>query len=155
MNALRPNNHGTPPQLRAKKQNLTSEERRAIVSTLLLSIKPDNPELKSGRGVINSVAHAYNVDRISIRRIWQRALANFHDPSIRAFISSPQKKGKSGRPIKWDRDQVRETVKQLPLHQRRTIRSLAAALEIPKSSSLFRMKQSKVDSSNYACVNCC
>jgi hypothetical protein len=145
MNALRPNNHGTPPQLRAKKQNLTSEERRAIVSTLLLSIKPDNPELKSGRGVINSVAHAYNVDRISIRRIWQRALANFHDPSIRAFISSPQKKGKSGRPIKWDRDQVRETVKQLPLHQRRTIRSLAAVLEIPKSS-LFKMKQSNVDS---------
>ncbi len=45
-----------------------------------------------------------------------------------------------------DRDQVQETVnKQLPLHQRRTIRSLAAALEIPKSS-LFRMKQSKVDS---------
>ncbi len=40
---------------------------------------------------------------------------------------------------KWERDEVREAVKLIPLFRRRAIRNLAHALSIPKST-LFRMK---------------
>ena len=133
-----------PHEPEAKKRNLTSEERRAIVSTLQLSIKPDDPEMKLERGAIKSAAEVYHVDRLTIRRIWQRALANYHDPNVRAFVASPQRKGKCGRRLKWSRDQVREAVRLIESDpQKRTIRSLAAELKIPKST-LFRMKQENV-----------
>jgi hypothetical protein len=132
-----------PPAM--KKRNLTSEERRCIVSTLLLSVKPGDPDLILGRAVITSTAQFYDVNRKAIRGVWQRALSNFRNPNIRAFISSPQKKGNCGRKKKWDCDELREAVKKIPLYQRRTNRSLAAALGIPKST-LFRLKQDKLES---------
>lgn len=129
-----------PPPLAIKKRNLTPEERRNIVTSLLLVVKPDDPDMKLPRGAIKSCADTHNVTRWTINRIWERALANYRNPNIRAFRSSPEKK--SGRPQKWNRDDVRSAVKELPLHLKRTIRSIATALEIPKSS-LFRMKSDK------------
>ena len=56
-----------------------------------------------------------------------------------------RKQGRSGRPLKWIRDDVREAVSSsLALHQRRTIRSIATALDIPKLT-VFRMKQDNHD----------
>jgi hypothetical protein len=133
-----------PPPVRKEKRDLTSSERRNIVSTLLLSVKPGDPDMKLLRGVIQSCADAYRVNRFTIRKVWQRALANYHNPNIQAFISSPQRKGACGRPRKWNRDDVREAVTNLALHQKRTIRSIATALEIPKST-VFRMKEDKND----------
>ena len=85
------------------------------------------------------------MSRITIRNVWQRALANFRNPAIQSFISSPQKIGNCGRKQKWNRDEVRATVKEIPLSQKRSIRSLAYALGMPKST-LFRMKQDKLES---------
>ena len=130
-----------PPPVDGKKRDLTSEQRRNIVSMLLLAVKPGDAEMNLRYGAIQSCADTYNVNRVTIRRIWKRALANFRNPDIRAFISSPKKK-KNGRPLKWIRDDVREAVSSLALHQRRTIRSIATALDIPKST-VFRMKQDK------------
>ena len=144
MDAPDPHPTVAPPPENSKKRNLSSEERRDIVSTLLLTVKPGDPEMKLARGAIKSCADAYGVDRSTIRKVWQRALANYLNPDIRAFRSSPQRKGKCGRPNKWIRDDVREAVKDLPLHQKRTIRSIASALEIPKTT-IFRMKESKLD----------
>ena len=42
---------------------------------------------------------------------------------------------------KWDRDEVRDSIKNIPLHRRRTIRALAAALGIPTSTLFMVMKQ--------------
>lgn len=133
-----------PPPLRERKRNLTSLQRRNIVSTLLLSVTPGDNNFKLVRGVVNDCANTYGVNRFTIRKIWQRALANYANPNIRAFISSPRKKSNSGRPQKWNRDDVREAVQNLALHQKRTIRSIATALEIPKST-VFRMKEDKQD----------
>jgi hypothetical protein len=144
MNPPAPDDHEAHPPLEMKKRNLTSEERRAIVSRLILSIKPDDPDLKLGRGVITATANSYHVSRITIRKVWQRALANYRNPNIRSFMSSPQKKGNCGRKQKWNREEVREAVKALPLFQKRTIRSLAQALGIPKST-LFDLKEDKTD----------
>jgi len=115
-----------------------------IVSRLVLTIQPDDAAMKLGRGAITAAADAFHVSRITIRKIWQRALANFRNPNIRSFISSPCKKGNCGRNQKWNREEVSEAVKALPLHQRRTIRSLAHALRMPKST-LWDMKDDKRD----------
>ena len=128
-----------PLQENMRKPNLTSQERRDIVQALLLMVVPGDPELKLVVGAIKSLSDTYHVDRKTIRNIWQRAVANFFDPNIKSLISSPKKKGNSGRPQKWVRGDVRDAVSSLPLNKRRTIRSIASALEIPKST-LFRMK---------------
>jgi transposase-like protein len=133
-----------PPPLSMKKPNLTSEERRSIVSALLLTVKPGDPNLKLSHGALTAVARDFNVNRKTIKKIWDRALANYHDPHVRAFVSSPQKRTNSGRKQLYDRDEVRAAIKQLPLYQRKTLRSLAAALGISKST-LFRMKESELD----------
>jgi hypothetical protein len=49
---------------------------------------------------------------------------------IRAFLASPQKK-KCGQKKKWNHDEVREAVKEIPLHHKRTLRDLAGALGMP------------------------
>jgi hypothetical protein len=55
------------------------------------------------------------------------------------LCASPPKINNCGRPQKWNRDELQEAVKEVPIYQRRTIRSLASALNVPKST-LFRMK---------------
>jgi hypothetical protein len=140
-----PEHRVAPPPLDMRKRNLTSEERRSIVSRLLLSVQPDDPDFKLGRGIITSTADFYHVSRITIRKVWQRALANFRNPAIQSFISSPRKIGNCGRKQKWNRDEVRAAVKEIPLTQKQSIRSLALALGMPKST-LFRMKQDKLES---------
>jgi hypothetical protein len=80
----------------------------------------------------------------TIRKVLQRVLANFNNPDIESLISSPKKKGNSGRPQQWICQDVCDAVLLLPLNQRRTIRSNASALEIPKSS-VFRMRRDPND----------
>ena len=64
----------------------------------------------------------------TIRRIRARALANFHDPEIRAFRASAQKK-KCGQEKKWNHDEVREEAKEIPLNQKkRSLRGLASSV---------------------------
>jgi len=77
--------------------------------------------------------------------VWQRALANFRNPAIQSFKSSPQKRGNSGRKQIWNRDEVRAALKEIPLNQRRSLRSTANAMGMSKST-LFRMKEEKLDS---------
>ena len=80
-----------PLPLAIKKPNLTSEGRRTIITTLLLAVRPDDPDMKLPYGAIKSCADTHNVTRWTIKRIWERALANHRNPHIRAFISSPEK----------------------------------------------------------------
>ena len=100
MDAPAPDPVVAPPPEEVKKTHLSSQQRKDIVSTLLLSVEPGDLDMKLARGAIKSCADTYRVDRSTIRKIWKRALANYRNPDIRAFISSPQMKGKSGRPKK-------------------------------------------------------
>ena len=116
-----------------RKPNLTSQQRRDIVQALLLMVVPGDVELKLMLGAIKSVSETFHVDRKTIRRIWQRALANFNNPDIKSLISSPKKKGNSGRPQQWIRQDVRDAVLLLPLNQRRTIRSIIKCISVGDS----------------------
>ena len=107
-------------------------------------VVPGDVEFKLMLGAIKSVSETFHVDRKIIRKIWRPALANFNNPDIKSLISSPKKKGSSGRPQQWIRQDVCDAVLLLPLNQRRTIRLIASALEIPKSS-VFRMRRDPND----------
>ena len=158
MDAPDPHPTVAPPPENSKKRNLSSEERRDIVSTLLLSVKPDDPELKLARGIITATAQRFDVDRSTIRLVWQRALANYQNPNIHSFISSPLKKGNSGAKLKWDRDEICEAVKTIPLHQKRFIQILAGGLlGTPKSTDASLGSKRKRLRRPYmsGCAYCC
>jgi hypothetical protein len=83
MDCLPPFQHcKAPPPLDMRKQNLTSEERRSIVSRLPLSVQPDNPDFKLRYGIITSTTSCFHVSRITFRKVRQCALANFWNPTI-------------------------------------------------------------------------
>ena len=121
-----------PEQKEKRKRELTSDDRRRIVSTLVLSVQEGNPK-KLRRGVLSAVAESYQVNPQTIRRVWARAIQNFEDPHVRAFRSSPQK-NKCGRKKKWNADEVREAIKAIPKHKNLSIRELSAELDIPRST---------------------
>jgi hypothetical protein len=137
MNPLVPEPPARPHLQGQLRKNLSSEQTREIVSTLLWELKDSSVEGKFWRGVVSRIANTLHETRI--RRIWARALINFCDPNVRAFRALPQKK--CGR-TKRNHDEVREAVKEIPLHHKRTLRDLAATLGMPLTS-LFRMKSGR------------
>ena len=94
---------------------------------------------KFPRGTITAVAADFHVCRKTITNIWTRAQDNYADPTVRQYQASPRKKRNCGRKKKWDPEAIMEAIKEIPLFRRRTIRDLAAALGIPKST-LFDLK---------------
>jgi hypothetical protein len=126
------------------KPELTADQRKQIVSQLLLRLKDGiaPPELK--RGALKEVANNFDVISKTISNIWKRALQSYEDPDIGAFRASPRKHI-GGRHQKYDRDAVRAAVLLVPCHRRKTLRKLAFTIGVPYTS-LHRMKVDKNDS---------
>ena len=101
-----------------KKPELTSEDTKRVVSCLLLQVESAGDEIKLKRGALSATAKKFDVQPGTVGRLWKRARNNYHDPNIKAFRASPQKKGRSGRKIKWDRDELREEIARLPTAER-------------------------------------
>ena len=133
MNPPAPDPHkeivGNPRQRR----ELTDSQRDRIVSCLLWELQSHGQNGRFARGTVTVVANEFYVCSKTIRRVWARALENFQNPEVRQFRSNTEKK-RCGRHRKWNHEEVREAVRLLPLFQRKTIRDLAAALKIPKST---------------------
>ena len=129
-------------RVRIKGKDLTVRQRRDVVSRLLWELKDHGPTMKFPKGVVTAVASEFRVSHDTIRRVWKRAVENFNDPDVKQFCASPQKINNCGRPHKWNRDELREAVKAVPSNHQKTIRSLACALGIPKST-LFAMKSDR------------
>jgi transposase-like protein len=133
-----------PPANNKKRKDLTCEETRQIVRLLLLEGKEGplgplgeqrNPKLK--HGALAKVAGVFGVVSSTASRIWKKALNN-------SFRASPKKKGRVGLAVKWDREELRQAILLVPTHRRKTIRKLASALGMAKST-LHVMKQCKID----------
>ena len=132
-----------PVQEQRRKKELTRDQRTQIVSRLLFELQHHGADGNFARGTLTAVAIEFHVCEKTIRNVWKRAVENFQDPDIRQFRASPKKRN-CGRPRKWNHDDVREAVKLVPLFQRKSIRDLAHALGIPKST-LHLMKCDKDD----------
>jgi hypothetical protein len=126
-----------PPPQEGQSRELSAKQRKQIVSTLLWELKDSPHEHKFRRGVITAVARMFHVNPRTIRRVWARVRENFRVAGV--FSASPLKKN-CGAKQKWNHDEVRAAVAAVPMHQKRTLRDLAAALGIPLTT-LFCMKQ--------------
>ena len=92
---------------------------------------------------MTDVSKIFHVNRRTIKRTWDRAVRNLNDPHVGLLRASPHK-NRQARNKKWNTDEIREAVKEIPRHQRRSIRSLASALQVPRST-LHRMKNTDDD----------
>jgi hypothetical protein len=126
------------------KKELTSDQQKKIVSQLLLRVKQGHPDQKLMRGALSDVAKFFNVTGQTVGKIWKRARQNFADPNIASFRASPLKKN-CGRKQKYDRDEVRDAIRQVPLNKRNTLRRLAVSIGL-LLTTVHRMKEDPLDS---------
>jgi hypothetical protein len=110
------------------KKELTSDQRKQIVSQLLLLVKEGHPEQKLVRGALTSIAKFFNVTAQMVGNVWKRARQSFVDPTVGSFRASPLKKN-SGREQKYDHDEVRDAIVLVPYHKRINLHKLATQLE--------------------------
>jgi hypothetical protein len=103
------------------KKELTADQRKQIVSQLLLLVKVGEPEQKLMRGALTDVAKNFDVTARMVGKIWKRAPQSFADPAIAAFWASPLKMN-CGCKQKYNRDDVRDAILLVPLHKRKTLR---------------------------------
>jgi DNA-binding transcriptional regulator YhcF (GntR family) len=110
---------------RTRSKDLTAAQRQQIYEALLE--KSNRGKLK--RNTTNEVAQMFNVNRHAVWRIWRQA-KQCRANGVPVDISSRKVKNSGRRRVELDLSQV-ETI---PLHRRCTIRSLAHALGMNKST---------------------
>lgn len=114
-----------------KSKQLTYEQRTGILQ-FLLQHKNDS---KLKRGIIGQAAMKFDVSRLTVTRIWNRAKEQYREGHISADVAS--RKRNCGRKRKNYLANL-EKIKEIPLNRRGTIRSLSFAINIPKST-VFRI----------------
>ena len=122
--------NGGPPGNNRKKPNLTSEQRREVVRMLLLMVKDATNNLDLKRGSFSTVARQFGVVSTTVKLVWDRARQSLTDGNLVDFQASPLVKGRCGRPLKYDREEVREVIKDVPKHKRTSIRKIGSAVGI-------------------------
>ena len=115
---------------RPKRKQLTVQQRQAILQALIE--RSEDGILK--RGSINAVAGQFNVSRLTVSNLWKRGKESIASGNQYMDISS--RKSRCGRKRKDYTEELRGIV-NVPLNQRSTVRSTAAALSIP-TTTLFR-----------------
>jgi hypothetical protein len=89
-----------------------------------------NGQFTLNRSAPKDTAIFFNVGQSTVNKIWRRAVANRLDPDINAYVAPSAIKGNSGRPQLYDRAELQLQLSELPLSDRRTMRSLAGKLGI-------------------------
>ncbi|CAH9095869.1 unnamed protein product [Cuscuta epithymum] len=116
----------------SKKVELTNNQRKRMVEKLLLL--GDGNTLP--KGAMSEVAAEFNVHRTTVWRIWSAAKVQVSSGTVVDVQS--KKKGKVGRkPKVFDMD----SLKDVPIQQRTTIRSLSTVLGI-SHSAVYRLLRS-------------
>ena len=95
-----------------------------------------NGKRKLRRGAPKRIAeHADFEFKISVRQVWRicRQMMEARENSGHYSISN-RKKGNSGRPRIYIPEEIKAAITEIPRHKRRSIRAVAAALGIPKST---------------------
>jgi len=106
-------------------RNLTETERQQIYATLLE--RSDHGRLK--RKATTIVAQMFQVSRYKVQRIWQRA-KQCRAQGIPVDVRSRKPKRSGRKKLQIDLSEVLS----VPLHRRSTIRSLAEAIGVKKST---------------------
>jgi hypothetical protein len=125
------------------RRELTALETRQIIAELLTRLEDRADRSTLQHGALTAVSKLFHVCPRTIKRTWERAIQNHDNPHVGVLRASPQK-NQVARNKKWNTDELREAVKAVPLHQRRSLRLLSGALEVPLST-LHRMRKNDDD----------
>jgi hypothetical protein len=112
-----------------KYRTLTDSQRIQALSLLQGAIKDG----WLPHGELTKVAKIFGVSRQAIHVLWK----NFGGTDGQPINRSPtnmKRCPKPGRPSRYNREDMRQHVCTIPLRERKTVRSLASALDIPKST---------------------
>ena len=90
--------------------------------------------------LVERVAKHFGVSRQSIHQLWKNFSGTGGDLLSKSLKNVKRKTG-SGRPPKYDMDQLIAHVQAIPIRQRMTVRDLAAKLSIPYSTLHAMMQQ--------------
>ncbi|CAI5706791.1 unnamed protein product [Peronospora effusa] len=118
-------------------KNLTYEERRSMLDFLLKRRVEGTSKLM--RHAVTDAATKFCVDRRTVSRLWKRALQSLENGDEVCDVAS-RKIGRRGR-RKRDWSVELERVKEIPLAQRGSIRALATAVGIPKTTLYELLKE--------------
>lgn len=119
-------------------KELNQNQRESILQFLLMRYK-DN---KLNHGAINEAAANFKVHRRTISRLWKRAQQSKENGN-EVFNVESRKRGRCG-PKKKDFSQQLEKIKDIPLNQRRTLRSLSNAVNVPRTTLHRILKKGNV-----------
>ena len=129
--------NGTNDKQRRKKHEMTDSERNAVLQALLERSK----DRVLHRGAIKQVADLFGIERHTVGRLWSRALSSSHSNLEPMDVSS--RKHRSGRKKK-DLSLQLEKIASIPLEERGTLRSIAAASGIPMTTLYNRLKAGEI-----------
>lgn len=118
-------------------RNLTYDERRAMLDFLLKRRIEGSTKLM--RHAVTDAATESGVDRRTVSRLWKRAVQSLENGDEVCDVAS-RKVGRRGR-RKRDWSAELERVKEIPLAQRGSIRALATAVGIPKTTLYELLKE--------------
>ncbi|GMF33215.1 unnamed protein product [Phytophthora fragariaefolia] len=118
-------------------RNLTYEERRAMLDFLMTRRVEGTTKLV--RHAVTDAANEFGVDRRTVSRLWKRAVQSLENGDEVCDIAS-RKVGRRGR-RKRDWSAELERVKEIPLAHRGSIRALATAVGIPKTTLYELLKE--------------
>lgn len=111
-------------------KDLSVDDRLQIVASLLQQSK----DLKLKCGIITNTAEQWNVSVNTVRRLWRAASQSLNETGKLPDFAS-KRIGKCGR--KKSTIDIDARIRTVPWSQRRNLRSLSAAIQVPKSV-LFR-----------------
>ena len=100
-----------------------------ILHHLLSIYQPDEGKLP--HGTYTKVANKFGIGRMAVKNIWDR----------REDFNFKKRRSNSGRKAKRTDEQILSAVRQVPLSQRTTLRKLAEATGIPKTTLQRKMKE--------------
>jgi hypothetical protein len=118
-------------------KNLTYDERRAMLDFLMKRRVEGTTKLV--RHAVTDAAIEFRVDRRTVSRLWKRAVQSLEAGDEVCDVAS-RKVGRRGR-RKRDWSVELERVKEIPLAQRGSIRALATAVGIPKTTLYELLKE--------------
>jgi hypothetical protein len=79
-----PDPQQAPPPVIVIKKNVTSDERKQIVSKLLTLLgQSDGDRMKFHHGTMKAVAAKFHVHPRTLKRVWARAQSNYINPTVR------------------------------------------------------------------------
>jgi len=111
-----------------RKPNLTEEDTNRIITDLLDESYIQDGKRKLACGAVGEVAKKFKMTEQNVRRIWRTSLIKREEEGT--YHYSSKKKGNSGRPVMYDREELESAVADLAEEDRSTLRDMSRSLGV-------------------------